>query len=226
MRSNSPSSHELAHAAVEAISLLHQSHIYADQMKRSPWDFAIRIGILKATKVTENDLRFLVHQGLIEHATEIRPQPGAWRSFERSERPRFIAQTAFILTKAGVELAGSLLSSSPEIREHGRAAVSGPHLAESRIVPRWDPSRRRFLAGEVIIKEFRQPAPGQICVLAAFEEDQWVHRIDDPLPSVPGQDAKPGSTRLTLPDFLSEKHFFQRRLVPASFFAPRINASF
>ena len=41
-----------------------------------------------------------------------------------------------------------------------------------------------------MVKRFRVPAHNQEAVLAAFEEEGWPHRIDDPLPYCAGVKAK------------------------------------
>ena len=40
------------------------------------------------------------------------------------------------------------------------------------------------------VKRFRWTAANQETILAAFEEEGWPHRIDDPLPPQPDQDSK------------------------------------
>jgi hypothetical protein len=49
--------------------------------------------------------------------------------------------------------------------------------------PRWDAEMRQLLAAGKVVKQYRQPAKAQECILAAFEELGWPARIDDPLPS-------------------------------------------
>jgi hypothetical protein len=44
--------------------------------------------------------------------------------------------------------------------------------------------------GEVVVKQFKVPAANQERILAAFEEDGWPIRIDDPLPPAVEQDPK------------------------------------
>jgi hypothetical protein len=43
--------------------------------------------------------------------------------------------------------------------------------------------------GAVVVKRFRVPAASQEAILAAFEEESWPPRIDDPLP--PRNDLSP-----------------------------------
>jgi hypothetical protein len=57
-------------------------------------------------------------------------------------------------------------------------------------MPTWDGQRRELRWGDEVIKRFRQPAASQECILAAFEEQGWPPRIDDPLPRRSGQNAK------------------------------------
>jgi hypothetical protein len=54
------------------------------------------------------------------------------------------------------------------------------------IVPAWDSARRELRLGKNVVKRFRQPAKNQETILAAFQEEGWPPRIDDP---IPGDDA-------------------------------------
>lgn len=44
--------------------------------------------------------------------------------------------------------------------------------------------------GELVVKNYSQPATAQRIVLEAFEEDGWPREIDDPLPPQPGINPK------------------------------------
>ena len=55
--------------------------------------------------------------------------------------------------------------------------------------PHWDRDRQELLVGSIVVKRFRVPAVSQEAILAAFEEDAWPPRIDDPLP--PRRDQSP-----------------------------------
>jgi hypothetical protein len=57
-------------------------------------------------------------------------------------------------------------------------------------VPVWDAVRRHLWLGPVLVKQFRQPAKNQETILAAFQEECWPPRIDDPLPGGDNQDAQ------------------------------------
>lgn len=59
--------------------------------------------------------------------------------------------------------------------------TSNPRQHEITTKPKWNPIRRELWLGGSLIKQFRQPAGNQEKVLAAFEEEGWPERIDDPL---------------------------------------------
>ena len=47
--------------------------------------------------------------------------------------------------------------------------------------PTWDPDGRRLLWGGRVLKVYHHSAAEQQLILAAFEEQGWPNRIDDPL---------------------------------------------
>jgi hypothetical protein len=63
--------------------------------------------------------------------------------------------------------------------------------AESETLnPKWDRDRQLLKVGSVVVKQFKVPAANQEVILAAFEEESWPPRIDDPLPPHPDQSSK------------------------------------
>jgi hypothetical protein len=57
-------------------------------------------------------------------------------------------------------------------------------------VPIWDNVRRELRLAEVVAKRFRRPAKNQEVILAAFQEEGWPSRIDDPLFGEKNRDAQ------------------------------------
>jgi hypothetical protein len=53
-------------------------------------------------------------------------------------------------------------------------------------VPCWDAERRELWLGTTLIKRYRRRAQAVQLILAAFEEEGWPARIDDPLPPLSG----------------------------------------
>src|SRR5205814_465539 len=129
------------------------------------------------------------------------------RSFRPCRNFKLSKRTCLVLTEAGVVVAnGQALGAAPLMhRPGGDAAAAGAALdarqhpvAFPEVIaasvgiarPIWDRDRQQLRLGKVIVKQFKVPAPNQEAVLAAFEEESWPPRIDDPLPPQPEQDPK------------------------------------
>jgi hypothetical protein len=113
------------------------------------------------------------------------PDPAALLAGLLAEHERAAAAGRPLLTDAGAAQVRHLLAAGP--------AVVAPPAA----LPHWDGAARRLWLGGRLLKEFRRPAPRQIAILAAFEEEGWAAgRVDDPLPPHPGD--APGEARRRL----------------------------
>ena len=75
-------------------------------------------------------------------------------------------------------------------RDGEQPAGPTPKVVVPELRPFWDSERRELKLGEWLIKCFRVPANNQTTILAAFEEDRWPPRIDDPIPPRYDQDPK------------------------------------
>ena len=85
---------------------LARAHNYSRSMETDPWEFALEIDRLLARGLETSDLRWLVRNGYVQHAREI-TQPGdERRRFQPSGNTAFAKETCFILTHAGLLLAG------------------------------------------------------------------------------------------------------------------------
>lgn len=183
-----------------AISQLWRASKYADDTGRRAWEFAVTIGELRRDGVAENELRWLVCRGYVDHADECTPT-GSQRSFEHHVSLRFSEQSVFVITNAGKDFgdqlrrsmrreeawddagAGYFESSEPQQAStivHGAAPGSNGNSH-----PKWDRDRRELRLGTKLVKVFKLPSPMQEAILIAFEEERWPPRIDDPLPGHP-----------------------------------------
>lgn len=160
----------------DALGLLLQAHTSARALAQDLWDFAVEIDCLRAVGLTNTHLRWLVCQGYAQHGEERSRAGDGRRRFRPVENLRFSRRTCVVLTEAGVVFA----QTCPE-----PGNVNG--LAGK---PVWHPSQRELWLGAHLVKRFKQLAPNQECVLAAFQEEGWPARIFDPLPPAPGQDSK------------------------------------
>lgn len=181
----------------DALILLLESSEYAADLAESPWEFGVEYRTLQRLGLTTSDFRWLVRKRLVEHAEET-TLAGEWhRSFRRGTSFILSPKTCFVLTDKGLEFARHATTTSPEAGRwpevmHRQPAVPRSPNAElpELSIPRWDRDRQELRLGGQLVKQFKVPATNQETILAAFEEEQWPARIDDPLPPHPEQDAK------------------------------------
>jgi hypothetical protein len=182
------------HRGQEALCLLLEAYHYAQELRRSVWDFAVEIESLRQAGCTNSEFRWLICKGYVDHAPETTMPGEESRAFRRQRRPcglTFSRKTCFVLTAAGFAFAraavGGLLALPQGVAEPAPRA-DPPPVAE--VKPKWDRERQELRLGDAVVKQFKVPAANQERILAAFEEDGWPVRIDDPLPPSSDQDSK------------------------------------
>lgn len=84
---------------------------------------------------------------------------------------------------AGHEPPGGDHVDEPGLEALRRAQFSPDSSASPGVrTPRWDRHRHELRLGAIVVRRFTIPAADQESVLAAFEEERWPARIEDPLP--------------------------------------------
>jgi hypothetical protein len=130
-------------------------------------------------RLTDNQLRWLLMKDYLAQAVERTRPNAARRSFRPIASPRLREGACLVLSAAGVAFAAAQLQ------------CPGPnHAPGANGTPVWNAALRELRLGEVIVKQFKQPAPNQELILDAFQEEAWPPRMDDPLPPAAGQDGK------------------------------------
>jgi hypothetical protein len=173
----------LAPCIEEALSLLLDALDYSQDLQRSLWDFAVEIGCLRRLKLSKSDLRWLVGAGIVDHALEVTLSGDFERSFRQHIPLRFCKKTCFVLTPVGAELARKVCGRTSLAGATKPVPASWPaSTLFEKALPKWDRDRQELTVGTIIVKRFKVPANNQEIVLAAFEEEHWPARIDDPLP--------------------------------------------
>jgi hypothetical protein len=178
--------------------MLLDAHNYAEDLDCDAWDFAVELPSLRQLGLTNNDCRWLVGRGVVTYACETTLDGEPKRSFQYPKSLLFTNGTSFVLSDEGVDFARQALRDAEELGESQGLATArsdGLRLSTTNGVPNavkptWDPDRQQLRVGDRIVKEFKVPAPNQETILAAFEEEQWPPRIDDPLTPVAEQDPK------------------------------------
>jgi len=74
---------------------------------------------------------------------------------------------------------------------------------ETAMRPRWDQERRQLWVGDCLIKHFKVPAKNQESILAAFHEEGWPARIDDPLSGGLNKEGEPITPKQRLNDTIT-----------------------
>jgi hypothetical protein len=156
---------------------LYKAAEFAQWNKQDLWQFAVEIKALLRCGLFESDLRFLICQGLIEHAVESKHPVKGRRVFESADALILKKRSCFVLAEKGARFTWNHLNCSNE---------NAPYDSDCCLVlPKWQNKTQILSVDGRVVKRFRWPAANQETVLAAFEEDNW-QRIDDPLP--PSQD--------------------------------------
>lgn len=79
--------------------------------ERPVWDLAVAIECLRELGFADNDLRWLVCKGYVEHARETTAGSGMARTFLPRKGLNFCPRTCFVLTEPGKECARVLCES-------------------------------------------------------------------------------------------------------------------
>jgi hypothetical protein len=170
-----------------ALPLLREAFEDAQELGRDPWQFAVTDRALTAAGLIETDLRWLVAHGYANHAVE-RSRPDACRrDFRPAGNLVLCDRSCFVLTDSGVALSGGLLPAASSDPVSAPRPAGGGSPADR---PIWDVSLRELHWRGRLVKRFRSPAVSQEIILAAFQEEGWPQRIDDPLARPSGADPR------------------------------------
>jgi hypothetical protein len=155
---------------ITALVLLRRACEVARQLRLDSWQFAVGLPELLALGLNGTEVRWLLACGLVEHALErVNPETKS-RSFRRMANLALTARTCLVLTPAGERLL-----------ERWEARQVPAANGSTLVIPHWDGERRQLWYREQLVKWYRARALSQETILAAFEEEGWPPRIDDPL---------------------------------------------
>jgi hypothetical protein len=150
-----------------ALAELLCASLYSQKLKEDPWEFALSLDELQKASLTVTNLRYLVHEGYVEHRV-CHAGPGERDGNNRpTHKLHFDPESRFLLTASGVALA-QRLGAAKEPDPDGPA-------------PTWDRDGGQLLLGGVLIKRFRCKAQSQYAVLDAFQKQGWPAEVANPL---------------------------------------------
>ena len=155
---------------LDLIQHLRDAHEVAASHKKTCWELAVEVDELYRKGFSVNEIR----QGLLNKHCEMRVEITGCESDQRVFEPvnsLFVPRNAcLVVTQAGI----NYLDACAEELDSANGCST---------VPVWKPDQRSLFFDGVLIKRYRCPARNQEIVLSAFQEDGWVARIDDPLPT-------------------------------------------
>lgn len=173
-----------------ALALLLDAFEYAEQTNGDRWEYAVEIHELHEAGLTKNDLRFLVRREIVEHASEVTILGNDGRQFQSTGDLTFTERTCMVLTTSGVVAAIESCTARSDKNARPPLVVRTAVELSATPLPAWDADRRVLSIDGTTVKHFKWPAVNQEAILAAFEEEGWCSRIDDPLSPQPEQDSK------------------------------------
>lgn len=179
-----------------ALALLMDAATCAQDVGAELWQFSVEISALLRAGLTTNECRWLVAKGLAEHACEMTTHDANRRVFQPCTNLALPKRSCFVITERGMTCATELLRAVAKRQSadnHASAVNLRPVPGNGELhatTPTWDSDRQQLRVGRVIVKEFKVPAANQEAILAAFQEEGWCPRIDDPLAPKLNQDSK------------------------------------
>jgi hypothetical protein len=161
---------------------LAEAYKCAEDLSCNRWEFAVAKDSLIAMGLSASVLRWLTSMGYVDQALEVTTPRDVVRKFLPSHNLSFLDETCFVLTETGVSFIAMLTGESLERFSPGNFCRDKASTSmQPEPVPQWNGESRSLSVGRVLIKKFRIPSPNQEAVLAAFQEEEWPRRIDDPL---------------------------------------------
>lgn len=175
------------------------------------WQLAVEIDDLRSAGLTNNDLRWMIENHLVQHSEEATTPEQRRRRFRRIHSLAITPRACFVLTEDGYRFASGshhadmalVVRAAVNGAAHTRNEVDSPcachsskgtSLADAQFgagpLPCWNARLHELSLGRQIVKRFTHPAPAQEMIFSAFEEEGWPAAIDDPLPAQFEQDPK------------------------------------
>jgi hypothetical protein len=172
--------------ALSGMALLLEAFDCARDAGSSPWDYAIGVPQLREAGVSNSSLTWLLQKEYAEHLVESTVPGDVKRVFRSVETSLLSERSCLVLSETGALFVGSLFRSACSGTGCGSAESPdieplAPQVDESA-KPHFDATRRRFLVGAELVKQFRGRIANQERLLSAFEEEGWPPCVDDPLP--------------------------------------------
>lgn len=173
---------DLQGAITELLAAFEMAH----DVRRARWDFAIGLNSLTQLGVTESNIRWMICQGMIEHARDLTQPADKERNLVLTPALSFSNESCFVLSESFAHQLGSEHANQWIVLHPNHDSLTGPSS-----IPVWSAARRELRLGDYLIKRFRWRAKNQELILSTFEEEGWpLEGVFDPMPPDPNKEPK------------------------------------
>lgn len=166
------------------LCLLLDGYLYAHELGQDRWEFALEMEFLHMAGLNNNDLRWLVGKGYVDHGLKTKTKSKGRRPSSRTGRLALPKGSCFVLTDAGVQFAQDALASPEKDTPKREPELPSPD------VPHWDAETHSLHWRGQLIKHFKHEAPFQEATLEAFEANNWPRYVVVTLPKEEGMNHK------------------------------------
>lgn len=182
-----------------------ESYELAQDCGKPVIQFSLEISQLRRCALGDSRLRWLIEKGLLTHAIETSIVSADTRKFHEIAGVVFEDRSCFYLTERGFEVIQKNLSDCISLSVDPALAMLPPSNTspEKRILggnniafqfavvkPIWNAARQELKFLGKLVKKFSGPSKNQICVLNAFQEENWPDRVFDPMKPKEGVDSR------------------------------------
>lgn len=163
----------------EGLSLLFDAYKLTNQTNSQSADFALELDTLLISGMSKHQLRSFLILGYVKHYEEVFDETSPDRMLAFQKGLNLGPSSCFVLTSLGVEFYRGMIFNLED--QSANQVNRLTHVSQPIVKPCWDTKRRQLSFNGIVIKEFQVPARNQVTILAAFEEEGWPSKIDDPL---------------------------------------------
>jgi hypothetical protein len=178
------------------LAVLLEAFEFARATSSNAWDFAVERSVLSNAGMSVNELRWLLASRFAEHGIDLTPSDTERRPIRITKSFRFLDDSCFILTVAGVDHARSLCRDPAQLDpgkpNHQPSDASGKSIPQAG-KPHWDRNSSRLIYEGIVCVILNRAAENLEAVLDAFEASGWAPQIHDPFPA-----GKPGNRKRRL----------------------------
>ena len=185
----------------DGLKTLLKAQLFAQDVGRDAWQFSIEISTLRSLGIADAELRWLLCKQFIQHRDEITESLEQQRRFMYLGQLNLTERTCFIILQSGADYLRNLSSCTTDIDLKLMGSIAPVQVREcadldnlmsqrmqvyvtssqSLFLPEWDGIRHELRYLGEVVKRFKHRSPNQESVLAAFQEESWPFKIDDPL---------------------------------------------